>query len=55
MYPTKEAAAELGLSQEHIRYLARKGIIKAKTLGHDWVILDLNYTRKGKPKDSKGG
>jgi len=50
MYSTKEAAEKLGLSQEQVRLLSRKGIIKAKKLGHDWVVLDLNYTRKRKPK-----
>jgi excisionase family DNA binding protein len=50
MYSTKEAAEILGLSHDHVRLLARKGIIKAKKLGHDWVVLDLNYTRKRKPK-----
>jgi len=53
MYSTKEAAEKLGLSQEHVRLLVRKGIIKAKRLGHDWVVLDLNYTRKRKPKGGK--
>jgi excisionase family DNA binding protein len=53
MYSTKEAADRLGLSQDHVRLLARKGIIKAKRLGHDWVVLDLNYTRKRKPKGGK--
>ena len=50
MYSTKEAAEKLGLSQDHVRLLARKGVIKAKKLGHDWVVLELNYTRKRKPK-----
>ncbi len=50
MYSTKEAAEKLGLSQDHIRLLARKGKIKARRLGHDWVILDLDYTRRRKPK-----
>ena len=53
MYSTKEAANKLGLSQVQVRLLARKGIIKAKKLGHDWVILDINYTRKRKPKGGK--
>lgn len=53
MYSTKEAAKKLGLSQDHVRLLARKGIIKAKKLGHDWVVLELNYTRKRKPKGEK--
>lgn len=50
MYSTKEAAERLGLSQDHIRLLARTGLINAKRLGHDWVILDLNYQRKRSPK-----
>jgi len=52
MYSTKEAAEIIGLSQEQVRLLARSGLIKAKKLGHDWVILDLSYTRKRKPKGS---
>ena len=50
MYGTKEAADKLGLTQAHVRLLARKGIIKAKRLGRDWVVLDLNYKRKRRPK-----
>jgi len=50
MYSTKEAAKRLRLSQDHVRLLARKGIVQAKKLGHDWVVLDLNYVRKRKPK-----
>ena len=53
MYSTKEAAEKLGLSQVHIRLLVREGIIKGKKLGRDWVVLDLNYQRKRKPKRSK--
>ena len=53
MYSTREAAEILGLSQVHVKLLARKGVIKAKKLGRDWVVLDLNYTRKRKPKVGK--
>jgi hypothetical protein len=53
MYSTKKAAQKLGLSQDHVRLLARKGIIEAKKLGHDWVVLDLSYVRKRKPKGVK--
>ena len=53
MYSTKEAAEKLGLSQDHVRLLARKGIIKAKRLGHDWVVLSLDYQRKRKPKEKR--
>jgi excisionase family DNA binding protein len=50
MYSTEEAARILGLSQDHVRLLARTGVISAKKVGRDWVVLDLNYTRKRKPK-----
>lgn len=50
MYSTKEAAKRLGLSQDHVRLLARKGFIEAKKPGHDWLILSLDYKRKRKPK-----
>ncbi|MFC2035826.1 helix-turn-helix domain-containing protein [Chloroflexota bacterium] len=50
MYSTEEAGKKLGLSQDHVRLLARKGVIKATKVGRDWVVLSLNYTRKRKPK-----
>jgi hypothetical protein len=50
IYSTREAADKLGLSPDHVKLLARKGLIKARKLGHDWVILDLDYTRKRKLK-----
>ena len=53
VYSTQEAAERLGISQDHVRLLARKGVIKAKKVGRDWIVLDLNYTRKRKPKGGK--
>jgi excisionase family DNA binding protein len=50
MYSTKEASVKLGLSQDHVKLLARKGLIKAQKVGRDWIILDLNYERKRSPK-----
>ena len=50
MYSTREAAERLGLSQDHVKLLARKDIIKAKKLGRDWVVLSLDYKRKRTPK-----
>ena len=50
MYSTKETAEKLGLSQAHIKLLARKGIIEAKKVGRDWVVLSLDYKRKRRPK-----
>jgi len=48
MYSVKEASTKLGISERHLRSLLEKGEIKGKKLGHDWVVLDLNYTRKRK-------
>jgi len=53
MYSTKEAAKKLGLSQAHVKLLARKGLINAKKIGRDWIILDLDYTRKRRPKEKR--
>ena len=53
MYSVKEASGKLGISERHLRLLLEKGKIKGKKLGHDWVVLDLNYTRKRKPKGGK--
>jgi len=53
MYSTKKAAEMLGLSQAHVRLLARKGLIKAQMIGRDWVVLELNYKRKRKTKGGK--
>ena len=53
IYSTKETAEILGLSQSHVQLLVRKGMIKAKRLGHDWVVLELDYQRKRKPKEKR--
>jgi len=53
MYSVKEASIKLGISERHIRLLLKKGEIKGKKLGHDWVVLDLNYNRKRKVKGGK--
>ncbi len=50
MYGVKEAAHKIGISERHLRLLLQKGKIKGKKLGHDWLVLDLNYTRKRKVK-----
>ena len=50
---TKEAAEILGLSQDYVRRLLEQGKLKGKRVGNSWVILELNYQRKRKPKTSK--
>jgi excisionase family DNA binding protein len=50
MYSVKEAAEKLGLDSSQIRRLLAKGEIKGLKLARDWVVLELNYKRKRKPK-----
>jgi len=53
MYSVKEVSTKLGISERHVRLLLSKGEISGKKLGHDWVVLDLDYTRKRKPKTAR--
>jgi excisionase family DNA binding protein len=54
VYSVKEAAEKLGLDGSQVRRLLAKGDIKGKRLGHDWVVLSLDYKRKRSPKTKKG-
>ena len=53
MWGTKEAAEKLGISDAHLRRLLESGQVYGKKLGHDWVVLNLNYKRKRKLKGVK--
>jgi len=53
VYSVREAADKMGLSQQHVRLLLKEGKIEGKKLGHDWVVLTLDYKRKRKPKGGK--
>ena len=55
MYSVKEAAQKIGISERHLRLLLKRGEIKGKKLGHDWVVLDLSYIRKRKIKGANDG
>ena len=50
MYSVKEAAQKLGLDTSQVRRLLAKGEIKGVKLARDWIVLDLSYKRKRKPK-----
>ena len=50
MYSVKEAAQKMGISPRQLRFLLQQGQIEGKKLGHDWVVLSLDYKRKRKPK-----
>jgi hypothetical protein len=45
----KEAAQKMGILDRHLRLLREKGQIEGKKLGHDWVVLSLDYERERKP------
>ena len=46
IYSVKEAAKKLGLDPSQVRRLLKDKIIDGKKLGHDWVVLSLNYKKK---------
>jgi len=50
IYSVKEASQKIGLDTSQVRKLLAKGDIEGKKLGHDWVVLNLGYKRKRKPK-----
>jgi excisionase family DNA binding protein len=50
MYSVKEAAHKLGLDTSQVRRLLAEGEIKGVKLARDWIVLDLSYKRKRKPR-----
>jgi len=50
VYSVKEAAQRLGLDTSQVRRLLAKGEIKGVKLARDWVVLDLSYKRKRRPR-----
>ena len=55
-YTVKEAADILDFDPSHVRRLLLKGKLKGKKWGRDWMVLELNYKRKRRPKRKlKGG
>jgi excisionase family DNA binding protein len=53
MYIIKEASKLMGVSESHLRLLLKRGEVKGKKYGRDWLVLDLNYARKRKPKEKR--
>ena len=53
MYSVKEAAQKMGFSERHLRSLLQNGEVNGKKIGRDWLVLELNYKRKRKPKRNK--
>ena len=55
MYSTREAAERLVLSKDHVKLLARRGVIRAEKVGRYWVVLSLDYKRKRNSRRIRGG
>ena len=53
IYSVVEASKRLNISDSHCRRLLETGKIKGKKLGHDWIVLELKYKRRRKPKRIK--
>ena len=53
IYSVNEAAKRLRISDSHCRRLLEHGKMKGKKIGHVWVVLNLEYKRRRKPKGSK--
>jgi excisionase family DNA binding protein len=53
MYSVQEAAKLIRISESHLRLLLKGGEIRGKRLGRDWVVLELDYQRKRKPKEKR--
>ncbi len=50
MYSVKQAAEKLGMDRGHIRRLLGKGLINGEKVNNNWVVFDLTYKRRKKPK-----
>ena len=53
MYSVKEAAQKLGLDTSQVRRLLARGEIKGVKLARDWLVLELTYKRRRKPKTKR--
>ncbi len=54
MYSVKETAQKLGLDTSQVRRLLAQGEIKGVKLARDWIVLELSYKRRRKPKSKQG-
>ena len=53
MWSVKQAAKEMNISEQHLRLLLNKGEVKGRKLTGTWVVLELDYKRKRKPKGGR--
>jgi hypothetical protein len=50
MHSVQQAARKLGLDTSQVRRLLAKSEIKGVKLARDWLVLDLSYKRKRRPR-----
>ncbi|MFC1932435.1 helix-turn-helix domain-containing protein [Chloroflexota bacterium] len=53
MHTVEEASKLLGLDPSQVRRLLRSGEIEGKKWGRDWMVLELDYKRKRRPKQRR--
>jgi len=55
IYSVRQAARQMGISQQHLRFLLKNEIVPGKKLGGMWLVQSLHYDRRRKPKRRKEG
>lgn len=53
-YSVRQTARQMGISQQHLRFLLKNGIVPGKKLGGMWLVQSLHYDRRRKAKRMKG-
>lgn len=54
IWSVKQAAEQLGISEQRVRKLLADGRIKGRKLDGTWLVLSLTFTRKKKRKKEEG-
>ena len=50
IYSVRQAARQMGISQQHLRLLLKKKVVPGTKLGGMWLVHSLHYDRRRKPK-----
>jgi len=53
IYSVRQAARQMGISQQHLRFLLKNGVVPGRKLGGMWLVQGLHYDRRRKPKREK--
>ena len=55
IFTVEEAAEKLGLSPSHVRRLLKEEKLTGAKLGREWMVTELDYSRKRRPKGEQSG